>query len=91
MCLGALEGQWTSAADACPEPNEPDEAKHISADLGRKFSVTNSDLIVGEGSLTPCDLRFPWEGSRKNEEGKNKKIRQFIYDKFELLIPKRNY
>lgn len=72
-------------------PNEPDDAKHIATDLGRKFSVTNSDLIVGEGSLTPCDLRFPWEGSRKNEEGKNKKIRQFIYDKFELLIPKRNY
>lgn len=41
-CASEQEGQWTSAADGSTENNEPGEVKHILADLGREFSVTNS-------------------------------------------------
>lgn len=43
MCLGAVEGRWTSVANASTETKYgPYEAKCISADLGSEFSVTNS-------------------------------------------------
>lgn len=91
VCLGEVHRQWLLQLTLGHRWNEPNGAKHILADMDREFSVTNSVKLDCRRKLTPWVQRFPWEGSRENEEGNNKKNTVSLHnEKSELLIPKRN-